>query len=59
MGEGWKPSVRGLPSWVRGWGTVGLRLVPWPWPAQSPEEQPELLPDGGFLLLPKVPVPSF
>jgi hypothetical protein len=25
--------------------------------AQSPEEKPELLQDGGFLWLPKVPVP--
>lgn len=47
-------SVRRVRSWMSG---IGLRLVPCPWPAQSPEEKPELLQDGGFLPLPKVPVP--
>lgn len=54
LSEVWKPSVRGSGE---GWGALGLRLEPappdlaCPSSARSPEEKPELLLAGGFLLL--------
>lgn len=64
LSEGWKTFMGGAGSGLANvWGCRGadtwvLPLQPLlPLASPEAEEKPELLQDGGFLLLPKVPVP--